>query len=69
MTDMYNSLTVVLEADIREDDAAPLIDAIKQLRGIASVEGNITDIATYSARSRARNELRVSLWNVLYPEV
>jgi hypothetical protein len=37
MTDRYAALVVTLKADIREDDAEPLIDAIRLLRGVASV--------------------------------
>lgn len=34
MTDRYHTLTVVLERDMRDDDAAALIAAIGQLRGV-----------------------------------
>lgn len=43
MTDRFNALTVVLEKDIREDDAQALLSAIGQLRGVLTVSGNVAD--------------------------
>jgi hypothetical protein len=34
MTDKYNTLTVVLENDIRDDEAEPILAAIRQLKGV-----------------------------------
>ena len=65
MTDRYNSLTVVLEHDIRDDDAQPLIDAIKQLKGVIEVSGNVTDMKDYSARTRLRIEYTNALIDLL----
>lgn len=68
MTDRYNTLTVVLERDIRKDDAEALISAIQQLRGVLRVAGNIADPAAYIAEERAKREIGEKLWEVLYPE-
>lgn len=68
MTDRFNSLTVVLEQDIREDDAETIIAAIRQLRGVLIVTGNVSDITTHVAKERARHELGERLLEVLYPE-
>lgn len=68
MTDRFHSLVVVLESDLRSDDAQALIDAIKQLRGVLSVSGEITDIGTLMAEERAKRELGEKLWNVIYPK-
>lgn len=67
MTDRYNTLTVVLEKDMRDDDAEVLLVAIRQLRGVLSVTGNVADPAAYTAEERARRELGEKLWQVLYP--
>lgn len=67
MTNRVNALTVVLENDIREDDAQALIAAIKQLRGVLSVDANITDLAAHVAGERARHELGQKLMAILYP--
>lgn len=68
MTDRFNALTVVLDHDIRDDDAEPLIAAIMQLRGVLSVAGNVSDLSAHLAHERARRELGEQLWRVLYPK-
>lgn len=67
MTDRFNSVTVVLEKDIRVDDAEVLIAAIRQLRGVLSVTGNVSDLSAHVAQERARHELGERLLAVLYP--
>lgn len=57
MTDRYNALTVVLEKDMREDDAQALLSAIRQLRGVLSVDGNVSDMNSHIAYARARGDL------------
>lgn len=68
MSNRYNVLTVVLEQDIREEDAQTLIAAIRQLRGVLSVEANTADLTTHIATERARHELGAKLMAVLYPK-
>lgn len=68
MTDRYYALTVVLEKDIRDDDAQPLIDAIKQMRGVLDVAGEVSDLGNYVAESRVKSELGKKMWEVLYPK-
>ena len=58
MTDRYNTLTVVLDRDVRDDDAECLINAIKMLRGILSVSGNVANPSDYMAEERAKDNLR-----------
>jgi hypothetical protein len=68
MTDSYNALTVVLERDIRWDDAETLILAIRQLRGVLAVHPNVSgggDIDGMVAEQRVRAELRQKLWDAL----
>lgn len=61
MTDRINALTVVLERDIREDDAQPLIDAIKMMKGVISVTSNIVTPDSYVAQIRANNKVTNTL--------
>lgn len=68
MTDRFNSLTVVLENDVRDDDAKALISAIRQFRGVVSVSGNVSDLTAHVAQVRANHELTEKLWRVLHPE-
>ena len=68
MTDRYNALTIVLEKDVRDDDAEALLNAIRQLRGVLSVTGNVADLDSHMAQERARRELGENLWRVLHPK-
>lgn len=68
MTDRYNTLTVVLEKDMRSGDAEGLLEAIRRMRGVLSVTGNVADPTAWIAEERARHELGRGLWNLLYPE-
>jgi hypothetical protein len=68
MTDRFHTLTVVLEKDIREDDAVFLMNAIRAMRGVVSVGGVISDFDSHMAYTRARAELGNQLWEILYPK-
>lgn len=65
MTNRLMSLTVVLERDLREDDAEPILEAIRLLKGVVSVEGNVADHTHYAAYRQARVELEAKLWKAL----
>jgi hypothetical protein len=67
MTDRINSITVVLESDLRDDDAEDILSAIKQLRGVLSVTGNVAELDDHIAQQRVRHELGQKLWSVIYP--
>lgn len=68
MTDRYYALTVILEKDIREDDAEPILNAIRMIKGVQDVKGNVSDVSTYIAQEKARRHFGEKLWHVLYPE-
>lgn len=65
MTDRFNALTIVLDRDIRSDDAQSVIDAIKMVRGVQSVTPNIADMTDHIAYVRARGEIAAKLFEVL----
>lgn len=65
MTERYHSLTVVLDSDMRADEAEPLMMAIRLLTGVLSVEGNVADPSHYVAETRVRFDLREKLFEVL----
>ena len=67
MSDRFYALTVLLEQPIKDEDAALLIAAIRQLRGVLQVEPLVADPQTYWAQEVARRELGQQLWAVLYP--
>lgn len=65
MADRFNSLTVALDHDIREDDAEALIAAIRQLRGVLAVTGNVVTSSDWVAESRAKEEMRRKIYEAL----
>lgn len=69
MTDRYFALTVVLEKDMREDDAQGLIDAIMRLRGVLRVKPHVADVENYAAEERVRRELGQKLMEIVYPKL
>jgi hypothetical protein len=69
MSDHYSKLTVVLEYDLRDDDAEALISCIKMMRGVLEVSGDVTNASDYMATVRAKRELGQKLLEVLYPGV
>lgn len=68
MTDRYHSISVVLEKDIRDDDAQCILDAIGMIKGVLSVKPHISDVMTNMAEERARRDLSQKLWKVLCPD-
>jgi hypothetical protein len=65
MTDRYNALTVILEHDIRCDDAGGIIAAIGMVRGVAQVIPHIADMNSAIAEGRARCKIEEKLWAIL----
>lgn len=68
MTDRYKQLIVILDHDIRDDDAQPLIEAIKMLRGVLAVHPDVATANDLWAEDRARNELLQKIKAIFYPE-
>jgi hypothetical protein len=52
MTDRYEGFIVVLERDIREDAAEPIMDAIRLLKGVIDVKPVVPDIDSCIAATR-----------------
>ena len=65
MTDRLRGFTVVLESDIREDDAEPILQAIAQLRGVVAVEPVVAGPDDRFAELRVKRELAKVINNVL----
>ncbi len=68
MTDRYFALTVVLEKDKRDDDCEKIIEAIKMIKGVMNVKGNVASIDTWMAEERAKNEIRNKLFDMFFNE-
>ncbi len=65
MTDRYNALIVSLNRDIRDDDAEQIIEAIKMIKGVIDVTGNIVDTDSYVANRRALNTVKDKLYDLI----
>jgi hypothetical protein len=65
MSDHTVVLTVVLDGDYRVDDAGSIMDAIRMVKGVASVEANVADPDTHVAYMRARIDLEEKLFEAL----
>lgn len=65
MTDRINSFLVILENDVREDDAEKLHIALGQLRGVVAVHPNISNPTTIVAESRAIHKLGNEIMGVI----
>ena len=57
MTDRLKGLYVAFETDIRDDDAAEIIAAIKQLRGVGNVVSEVSSPDDWMARQHVRHEI------------
>lgn len=65
MTDRFNAFVVVLEHDLRDDDAQAIINAIRQLKGVLDVQPHVATFDDAIAETRVRHELRQKLWKAL----
>ena len=65
MTDRIHSITLILENDMRVDDAESLIHAARHLRGVIAVKGNVSDSTAYMAEERAKNQLISKVYEAL----
>ena len=62
MTERYNGFLVVLESEIREDDAESTLDAIRHIKGVLRVTGvpdddNATFCVAFQERLKIRKKL------------
>lgn len=66
MTDRHAAYLVVLEEDIREDDAeAGVLTALRMVRGVRSVDPVMTDIDQQIGQARADSEWRGKILGLL----
>lgn len=55
MTDRIKGLTVAFTADIREDDAQCIIDAILMIKGVANVTTSLSSPGDYINRQMVKS--------------
>ena len=66
MTNRINTLTVVLEKPIKEDDVEGIIQAIEQIRGVLQVETSKIENENI-IRMQEKFNLRKELWEIMKP--
>ena len=65
MSDQFQAVTVVLSEDVREEDLRSILDAIRMVKGVASVsDKHVVDSTDYMARARVRFELGSTMLDV-----
>lgn len=65
MTDRHVAYTVVLEREVREDDAQRIIEAIGMVKGVREVVPVVADPGTYFAVASVRWEILGELQEVV----
>lgn len=58
MSTRFKGCAVCFDADLREEDAQPIVDAIRLLHGVAGVTLCVKDVTDDMARIRVRRELQ-----------
>ena len=58
MTDRLKGFTITLEKDVRDDDADGIINALKMVKGVASVKPLTKNPVDDMARTRVFGEMR-----------
>jgi len=64
MTDRINAFVVVLENDLRADEADETVIALRQIKGVLSVEAHVGGINDVIAESRVRMDLVTKLMRI-----
>lgn len=64
MTDRIKGLTVTLEKDIRVDDCEVILNAIRMVRGVASVATHVSDTDHYFAKEQLKSEFKEKIWKL-----
>ena len=67
MSDHHAGYIVTLDKNIRDDDSRKVISALRQIRGVRSVEPVVADVTLAIATSRMRGELIEKVLEVLNP--
>lgn len=65
MTDRHSAYIVVLNNDVREDDAEHIINALRMVKGVAAVDPVVTDYDEHIARTRVDREWREKIYKLL----
>lgn len=65
ITDRHSGYIVVLENEIRDDDAQPILDALRMIKGVISVEPIVGGVDVQIAQMHERTALRQKLYDFI----
>ena len=65
MTERLKGVYVAFDRDIRDDDAEFILNAIRMIKGVKSVEANVVDADDWMNRQNIKSEYRTKILNVL----
>jgi hypothetical protein len=64
VTDRHADYVVVLDQDIRDDDAEAVSTALRMVKGALTIEPLVASPEVHIAEQRARHEFRTELYNL-----
>lgn len=65
MSDRIQAFTVVLDKDIRDDDAESTLQALSMVKGVAAVFPVIAEAGDMIQRMRVRHEIRMRIYQAI----
>lgn len=69
MTASLNAVTVFFEENIREDDAESLVNALRWMKGVASVEPHVASaVDEHAGAMRERRRVGEAIFDIVYPK-
>ncbi len=68
MSDRMLSCQVIFDKDYKDEDAKVIMDAISMIKGVAKVVPRVAITEDYIAYTRARQDLRLKLFEALKDE-
>ena len=66
MTDRCYALTVTLKSDIRDDDAEHIVNAIRMVKGVISVDKHVDDVNVHAAKMQLASQWYEKLHAVVH---
>lgn len=65
MTDRIKGVLITFERDIRDDDAKPIIEALKMIKGVLTVKNYITGMEDYMMYQKGHMDARMAMFDYL----
>jgi len=61
VSDRIKGCWVAFDHDIKDEDAEPIMDAIRRLRSVDAVEARVADMDDWMARKNVKAEIRAAV--------